>query len=119
MKASYAANGHTLCSHLAMRGGPPRAIQELAGHRELGMSQRYMHLTESGGAGQRDPAARSALGLDRSLESWWRRGGVTEEKINGQNLTGGEAGIRTLGTGFSPYNGLANRRLQPLGHLTV
>ena len=34
-------------------------------------------------------------------------------------LTGGEAGIRTLGTGLSPYNGLANRRLQPLGHLTV
>src|SRR5258708_22372265 len=32
---------------------------------------------------------------------------------------GGEAGIRTLDTGFSPYNGLANRRLQPLGHLTV
>ena len=32
---------------------------------------------------------------------------------------GGEAGIRTLGTGLSPYNGLANRRLQPLGHLTV
>src|SRR3974390_3366939 len=33
--------------------------------------------------------------------------------------TGGERGIRTLGTGFSPYNGLANRRLQPLGHLTA
>ena len=32
---------------------------------------------------------------------------------------GGEAGIRTLGTGLSPYNGLANRRLQPLGHLTA
>jgi hypothetical protein len=32
---------------------------------------------------------------------------------------GGEAGIRTLDTGFGPYNGLANRRLQPLGHLTV
>jgi hypothetical protein len=31
----------------------------------------------------------------------------------------GEAGIRTLGTAFRPYNGLANRRLQPLGHLTV
>ncbi len=26
---------------------------------------------------------------------------------------GGEAGIRTLGTAFQPYNGLANRRLQP------
>ena len=33
-------------------------------------------------------------------------------------LRGGEGGIRTLGTGVSPYNGLANRRLQPLGHLS-
>jgi hypothetical protein len=32
--------------------------------------------------------------------------------------TGGERGIRTLDTGVSPYNGLANRRLQPLGHLS-
>jgi hypothetical protein len=32
---------------------------------------------------------------------------------------GGEGGIRTPGTGFGPYNGLANRRLQPLGHLSV
>ena len=31
---------------------------------------------------------------------------------------GGEGGIRTLDTGVSPYNGLANRRLQPLGHLS-
>ena len=31
---------------------------------------------------------------------------------------GGEAGIRTLGTGLSPYNGLANRRFRPLSHLT-
>src|SRR5688572_8745038 len=30
----------------------------------------------------------------------------------------GEGGIRTPGTDFSPYNGLANRRLQPLGHLS-
>jgi len=28
-----------------MRGAPARAIQELAGHRELGTTQRYMHLT--------------------------------------------------------------------------
>jgi hypothetical protein len=33
-------------------------------------------------------------------------------------LCGGEGGIRTPDTGFSPYNGLANRRLQPLGHLS-
>ena len=33
--------------------------------------------------------------------------------------TGGEAGIRTLGTAIQPYNGLANRRLKPLGHLSA
>ena len=36
----------------------------------------------------------------------------------GVKTSGGEGGIRTLGTGVSPYNGLANRRLQPLGHLS-
>jgi site-specific recombinase XerD len=36
---------HTFCSHLAMRGAPARAIQELAGHSELGVTQRYMHLS--------------------------------------------------------------------------
>jgi hypothetical protein len=35
------------------------------------------------------------------------------------NQNGGEGGIRTPGRSFSPYNGLANRRLQPLGHLSV
>ena len=38
--------------------------------------------------------------------------------LAGFKTTGGEGGIRTLGTGVSPYNGLANRRLQPLGHLS-
>jgi site-specific recombinase XerD len=36
---------HTFCSHLAMRGAPARAIQELTGHAELSMTQRYMHLS--------------------------------------------------------------------------
>ena len=27
---------HTFCSHLAMRAAPARAIQELAGHQDLG-----------------------------------------------------------------------------------
>jgi hypothetical protein len=35
-----------------------------------------------------------------------------------EEKSGGERGIRTLDTGVSPYNGLANRRLQPLGHLS-
>ena len=36
---------HSFCSHLAMRGAPARAIQELAGHKALTMTQRYVHLT--------------------------------------------------------------------------
>lgn len=38
---------HTFCSHLAMRGVPARAIQELAGHRDLSTTQRYMHLSSA------------------------------------------------------------------------
>jgi integrase len=38
---------HTFCSHLAMRGAPAKAIQELAGHSELGTTQRYMHLSST------------------------------------------------------------------------
>jgi site-specific recombinase XerD len=34
---------HTFCSHLAMRGAPARAIQELAGHQDLSTTQGYMY----------------------------------------------------------------------------
>src|SRR3954463_5544315 len=37
----------------------------------------------------------------------------------GLQESGGEGGIRTLGTGVSPYNGLANRRIRPLCHLSA
>jgi site-specific recombinase XerD len=36
---------HTFCSHLAMRGAPAKALQELAGHADLSTTMRYMHLS--------------------------------------------------------------------------
>ena len=36
---------HTFCSHLSMRGAPAKSIQELVGHAELTMTQRYMRLS--------------------------------------------------------------------------
>jgi site-specific recombinase XerD len=36
---------HSFCSHLAMRGAPPKAIQELAGHQNLSTTLGYMHLS--------------------------------------------------------------------------
>src|SRR5579862_4261209 len=36
----------------------------------------------------------------------------------GFKTSGREGVIRTLGTGVSPYNGLANRRIRPLCHLS-
>jgi site-specific recombinase XerD len=42
---------HTFCSHLAMRGAAPRAIQEVAGHQDLGTTQRYLHLTPAAAQG--------------------------------------------------------------------
>ena len=36
---------HTFCSRLAMRGATARAIQELAGHKDLSTTQNYMHLS--------------------------------------------------------------------------
>jgi integrase len=69
---------HTFCSHLAMRGAPPRVIQEFAGHRELGMTQRYMHLSPAA----LDSAIRllDQPAVLQSLETFWRREGSPKER---------------------------------------
>jgi len=51
-RANVRSNGlhilrHTFCSHLAMKGAPARAIQELAGHRDLATTQRPWPLLEA------------------------------------------------------------------------
>ncbi len=62
--------GHSFCSHLAMRGAPARAIQELAGHKDLSTSQRYMHLSPA--------AIESAIRLLEGPNSVQVRGDILE-----------------------------------------
>jgi hypothetical protein len=45
-----------------------------------------------------------------------RRGPISGSRFA---AAGGDGGIRTLDRALQPYNGLANRRLQPLGHVSV
>ncbi len=62
---------HTFCSHLAMRGAPARAIQELAGHQDLITTQRYMHLSPAA----IDGAIGCWIGRNPAeiVETLWRR----------------------------------------------
>jgi len=63
---------HTFCSHLAMRGAPARAIQELAGHKDLAATQRCMHLSPAAIEGAIRLLDRGAN--PETLEtSFWRR----------------------------------------------
>jgi site-specific recombinase XerD len=64
---------HTFCSHLAMRGAPAKAIQELAGHQDLATTQQYMHLSPAA----LDAAIRfaGAWNADLQRQRVWRRRG--------------------------------------------
>src|SRR6266446_8934797 len=50
--------------------------------------------------------------------NWLQRDTRKCESRLGLEKSGGEGGIRTPGRGFGPYNGLANRPIKPLWHLS-
>jgi integrase len=86
---------HTSCSHLAMRGAPARAIQELAGHKDLAMTQRYMHLS---------PAA-----LDAAIRLL--------EEPSGHDKTGPHR--RSFGDSLETEGGVEKRSIKPGTKLAV
>ena len=47
-----------------------------------------------------------------------RKIGTKKTHLSSDDSENGEGGIRTPGTGVYPYDGLANRCLKPLGHLS-
>ena len=71
---------HTFCSHLAMRGAPARAIQELAGHQDLSTTQRYMHLSPAA----LDAAIRLLDDVGGDPSKWPLRRGEIEEAAGKQ-----------------------------------
>jgi integrase len=66
---------HTFCSHLAMRGAPAKVIQELAGHRHLTTTMRYMHLAK----GHKEQAISLLDHRPANAEPSGRGGGVEAE----------------------------------------
>ena len=66
----------------------------------------------SGGGGSSRPSHDSAKSDERAAGRTHGRGRDERGRATG------ERGIRTLDTGVNPYAGLANRCLQPLGHLS-
>ena len=72
---------HTFCSHLVMRGAAMRTVQELVGHQDLTMTQRYSHLSPAALTdtirlletrpveSQRGEIRETAGGRDRKLKS--------------------------------------------------
>ena len=59
---------------------------------------------------------RSRSREQRFIENGKMRAGPTKPRRTRCSGRNGAGGVRTLDTGLSPYAGLANRCLQPLGH---
>jgi integrase len=71
---------HTFCSHLAMKGVPVRAIQELAGHQHLSTTQRYMHLSPAAIEGAIRVLERSSVATRGDIVE---TAAAEERKVNG------------------------------------
>src|SRR5262249_489124 len=60
-----------------------------------------------------------APSMIRTCDLWFRRPTLYPAELWARKFICGEGGIRTLDKALRPYDGLANRCLQPLGHLSL
>jgi integrase len=94
---------HTFCSHLAMRGAPPLAIQQLAGHTSLRTTMRYMHLSPT--------EAKRAIGL---LDENRSHGFSAATRVTALSPTGFEpVGDQRIAKPVKPRKPRFNPRQQP------
>ena len=83
--------------HLAMRGAPATAIQELAGHQDLATTQRYMHLSPAAldaairlleaDVADGPPSPRATVGnlrRQKQREGWRNNGGGGKSATEGR-----------------------------------
>jgi len=82
---------HTFLSHLGMRGAAPVSIQQLAGHRNLATTQRYLHLTPT--------AVENAIRLLESPSVAARSGNMAETAEGQERKALSDAGLGGVGDG--------------------
>ena len=76
---------HTFCTRLAMAGKPPTVIQELAGHRHLTTTMRYMHVV----TGAKEDAITA---LNRPLPTGLAPLDVSEAELDFGRILAGDRG---------------------------
>src|SRR5439155_26373045 len=100
--------GEAVEDHLRVLVGGASLVGVLDAQQELAALVAGVQPVEQGGAGASDVEVAGGGGGESDANG----------HVNAVGVRYGEGGIRTPDRGISPYNGLANRRLQPLGHLS-
>jgi integrase len=115
---------HSYASLLLADGVSPAYVQEQLGHASIeltvGTYGRWLRKKAPGAVDRLDGVvAKEAEVVAGSPTKVGAPGGSVGPEATDNQILGGEGGIRTPGTGISPYNRLAICPVQPLQHLST